>query len=640
MPDSVVEIDFKFNQIVKDLKRSLWKEFEVEEKLSVTQWADTKRKLPESSALSGQWQTSWTPYLKGPMDAFSDPHIREIVMMFSTQVGKTESMLNMVGWTADCDPGPSAWIGPDEITVKEFCVERIQPLFDLSDDLIKRLSSNKDEINKHGIRLDRMRLHILWAGSPARLSSRPIRYMFRDELDKWPRFSGREADPVELSNERLRTYKDIYKAVDVSTPTTKEGYIHKAYEKTDKRKYYVPCPHCGHYQILLKKQIKVPEHERDTDKIRLLKLAWYECEECGEKIFDRHKHEMLINGQWVPDGCTIDKEGVIHGEIPKTDRAGFWLNALYSPWLTFSDIIAKWFEVCNDPPKLMNFINSWLAEVWEERTKETRIDVIQKRCADYEKEVVPDAALVLTAAIDTQDYDSFYLTIRAWGYDQESWLIKEEKIYGTWDDIELIVLNTGYQKADGTTFFVRLAIFDTGGHRTAEVYDFCRKHPDRCRAIKGQETLHGEMFRVRKLDKYPNGKSIPGGLDLWHIDSNFFKDRLHSFIHADDNAKHQWHIYKNPSREYFNHMVNEKKVPKRDLKTGRVKSETWQPISGSVRVDYWDCENYQMAAAQMLYLNLLVKPTQPAAQQAEQQENNNKNASWIGQRSNWINRNG
>jgi phage terminase large subunit GpA-like protein len=639
MPDAVAELDFEFDRIVKDLKKSLWKEFEVEEKSTVTQWADTKRILPESSAMSGQWQTSFTPYLQGPMDAFSDPNIRQIVMMFSTQVGKTESMLNMLGWAADEDPGPAAWIGPDEDTVKEFCVERIQPMFNLADDLIKKLSSNKDDMNKRGIRLDRMRLHILWAGSPARLSSRAVRYMLRDELDKWPRFSGKEADPVELSNERLRTFKDICKAVDVSTPTTKEGYIHKAYEKTDQRKFYVPCPHCGHHQVLLKKQIKVPEGERDSDKIRMLKLAWYECEECGEKILDRHKHEMLLKGKWVPKGCTIDKEGVIHGEIPITDRAGFWLNALYSPWLTFSDIIAKWFEVCNDPPKLMNFINSWLAEVWEERTKETKTEAIKKRCTDYEREVVPDGALVLLATIDTQDNDSYYLTIRAWGYDMESWLIKEEHIYGTWEDIELIVLNTGYRKADGSTMHVRLVLIDSGGHRTAEVYDFCHKHPDRCRAIKGRETLHGQMFVVRKIDKFPDtGKPIPGGIDLWHVDSNFFKDRLHNFIHAQESAKNQWHIHKDPSQSYLNQMVNEKKTPIRDAKTGKIKSETWQPVSASARVDYWDCEYLQIAAAQMLYLNLLVRPTSPAtpAQQEEKQEH--QPGSWIGDRSNWISR--
>ena len=59
------------------------------ENLTVTEWADKKRRLsPESSAEPGPWRTYRTPYLKEPMDAFTDPKVKRIVMVAASQVGK------------------------------------------------------------------------------------------------------------------------------------------------------------------------------------------------------------------------------------------------------------------------------------------------------------------------------------------------------------------------------------------------------------------------------------------------------------------------------------------------------------------------------------------------------------------------
>ena len=43
----------------------------------------------------------------------------------------------------------------------------------------------------------------------------------------------------------------LIKTVKVSTPTTRDGYIFREYDRSDKRKYYVPCPHCGKYQVFV-----------------------------------------------------------------------------------------------------------------------------------------------------------------------------------------------------------------------------------------------------------------------------------------------------------------------------------------------------------------------------------------------------
>ena len=44
--------------------------------------------------------------MRGVMDAVSDPTVRQVVVMSAAQVGKTEVLLNMIGFHVDQDPAP------------------------------------------------------------------------------------------------------------------------------------------------------------------------------------------------------------------------------------------------------------------------------------------------------------------------------------------------------------------------------------------------------------------------------------------------------------------------------------------------------------------------------------------------------
>jgi len=600
--------------------------------ITVSQWADANRVLPGSSAEPGRWRTSRTPYLKGPMDAFNDSHIREMTLMMSTQVGKTETMLNMLGYVAQEDPGPTAWLGAKEQDVKDFCVERIQPIFNLSSELLTKLSKNKDEINKKGIALDNMRMHVVWAGSPSGLASRAIKYVFADEVDKYPPYSGRESDPLELITERTRTFWN-HKKIKGSTPTTKRGYIYKEYEKSDKRKYYMPCPHCGEYQIFVWGCVKFPNDERNPDVIKMNRLAYYECPYCGEKITDSMKFSMLEKGIWVQEGGEIDKKGKVSGVGKKSTHAGFWINAIYSPWLTFSDIAAKFLSVKNEPSKLMNFVNSWLAEVWEEKAKKTDVEFLKRRIIDYPEGLVPDAVKVLSCGVDVQK-GYMLLTVRGWGVGSASWLIRKAKVE-SWSELAVNLFDTKYKKSDGQLMSIRLSLIDTG-YRTNEVYEFCRRYPQRTRPIKGKDNLGGIPFHPKRLDKFSDSRSMPGGLVLWTIDVNYFKDKLHRFIHSTMDDASQWYIYKNITNDYLIQMCAEDKVIIRNKKTG-TSTEVWQPKTGSIANHYWDCEVYNVAAAEMLRVSLLKDSNnQQRVYGGNNKEGNAEEKSWIGDHKDWL----
>jgi len=554
-------------------------------KMTVSEWSDQFRRLDvKTSAEPGQWQTGRTPYLKGIMDAFTDPYVDEITVMAASQVGKTEAMYNMLGFIIDQDPGPTLMVSPRADDAKSVSYNRVRPMIECSPILSKYIPINTDDITKLEYHFDRMILYFAGSNSPADLASRPIRYLFLDEVDKYPKFSGREADPIKLASERQKTFWNK-KTVKVSTPTTREGYIFREYDKSDQRRFHVPCPHCGKKQVLLFGQIKWPKEESSAERIKNNRLAWYECSHCKKRIDDIHKQKMMLSGEWISE----------KGEHNR--NRGFWVSSLYSPWLTWSDIASEFLKSKDYVELLMNFVNSWLAEVWEEKIEETTVDKVRNLARDYDQGVVPDEVLVLTAGIDVQK-DHFYYVIRGWGYYEESWLIRADRVE-YWDDIIDCLFKTEYRRVSSAeTLNVYMSCIDSG-FRTDEVYRFCREWPDKTKAIKGlEEITGGRFYRANKIDiNSRTGAVIPGGLVLWNLNVTQYKDKINRLVTSKNPGK--WHIFKNPADDYLMQFTSEHKVLIRNRTTGKAK-EVWQKKKEAAANHYLDAEVYALAAADII----------------------------------------
>lgn len=566
------------------------------------------------------------------MDSFSEPFVEEIVICASTQVGKTECMLNMLGYIIDQDPGPALWVDMDETEAKDLCSERIIPMTKITPAVNQHLTENPDDVTKKGIKFDRMKLKVGWSTSPRKLASRAIRYLLMNEINKYPLFSGREADPIKLAEERTRTFKYNRKIVKCSTPTLPDGYITREYDLTDCRKYYVPCPHCGFFQLLLWPQIKFPKEERNPQVILSKRLAHYECINCKGKITDSMKPKMLSKGKWIPEG--FDANETMDIKFPVFAKTGFWINSLYSPWLTFSEIAAEWLESYQYPSLLMNFVNSWLAEPWRENTAKTKPDEIRECMLPYPMKVVPAEALVLTAAVDTQK-DYFIASIRAWGYHSRSWKIWSGRLE-TWDDVELFLIKNAYPvEGKDNEMLIRLVLIDSG-YRTGEVYEFCSRYLEIVRPIKGKDTLGGMPFRVSTIERLPSGQILPEGLSLWTIDTNFFKDKLNRLIKSTkEHGPGGWFLDKDTANDYILQMCSEHKTIIHDKKNRRVREE-WQPVSDHAQTHYWDCEVYNTAAAEMLRVFYLREENKPKVKPKQLGEK--KTGQWIIREGRWIDR--
>ena len=569
--------------------------------------------LTSVSAEPGRWRTNRTPYLKEPMDRFTDPLIEKIVLCFGAQLGKTETELNMIGYALDQTSYPTMMVYPTDTIAKFASDKRVQPMIKS----VKSISDKFDE-NSKLLELDFNNgnyMVLVGANSPSSLSSRSIKYLFFDEIDKYPAFAGKEADPIKLATERTKTFVDK-KIVMVSTPTVESGNIWQAFmSANERRQYYVPCPHCGVSQVLKFKQIKWPEeHNDNADMIR--DTAYYECEHCGERIYDKHKMEMLRSGEWR----------AVNESQSKVRSVSYHLSSIYSPWVTFGDVAYEFKNSKGTPATLMNFINSWLAEPWKSsKTKSTQnLEFTQ---SNYPCGVVPDKAVLLIASVDVQ-LDHFWWEVRAYAPGVKSYLID----YGqasTWEDLEEIIINREYPSEYGEARQVMKAGIDSG-FRTDEVYQFCSRFPEVCIPLKGSSN-HTTMTAPYTMTSLEKG--VVGGLKLYVLNTDYWKDFIFARMIRPADEDGTIHLYKKCPQEYSDHLRSEEKQEIRNVKTGAVTVQ-WKPLTSHPVNHLLDTCTYNAAVADIAGVKYLIEPE--AYEETEEVETYEEYGGGIGNTGHWF----
>ncbi|MGO4917347.1 phage terminase large subunit family protein [Pseudogemmobacter sp. W21_MBD1_M6] len=249
--------------------------------LTISDWADQNRRLSsEASAEPGQWRTSRAEYQRGIMDAISDPSVETVVVMSSAQTGKTETQLCCVGYHIDQDPAPIMVVMPTERDAETWSKDRFSPMARDTPCLQDKIANPKSRDGNNKILHKRFpggHLTIVGANAPSGLASRPIRLLLCDEVDRYPFSAGAEGDPVNLARKRTVTFWNR-KIVLVSTPTNKgASRIETAYQESDQRRFWVPCPECGTEQILTWPQVRWDKGEDGSHKPD---TARYHCVEC------------------------------------------------------------------------------------------------------------------------------------------------------------------------------------------------------------------------------------------------------------------------------------------------------------------------------------------------------------------------
>lgn len=532
--------------------------FEPRERISVTEWAERELVLSErSTPYAGPFRCDVTPYLREILDSFSDPFVREITICTAAQVAKTTAILVCMGFTIDLAPGPSLLVLPNNDLCRSFSEQRLHPMIDDSPSLSRHLPADTKKYRLQEIFFDRMQLALVGSNSPANLASRPIRYLFEDEIDKYPGESNREASAIDLVAKRTRAYRN-HKIFKTSTPTTVDGEIWQSFLKGDQRYYRVPCPHCNQYQVFELSGIRVEGDARRID------LAWYECKYCQRRIDDHHKLDMLRKGLWKATQL-------------ESNHRSFHLAAIYAPWVSFLEVAREQLDAKIHPEKERDFYNSTMGEPYDKYTAEADEGALLSCRLPYKKGTSPisnPAAAILTA--DVQQEEMHYL-VRVFERNGSSWLVD----HGTVDDFPdlLQIQRSGFEVPDSPSIYPTHACIDSG-FRTQEVYEFCRAN--RWVAVKGQ----------REMPHPVQWRSTPG-IRILHIDVSYFKEMLWLKFGLPTGHPGHWAIPDDIDMEYIEEILSEVMVEELD-KWNRIK-RFWKKIR---RANHkLDLEVYQLAFA-------------------------------------------
>ena len=460
---------------LRDARRSAFATgFRAPPKLTVSEWADERRRLSaEASAEPGNWYTSRAEYQRGIMDAFSEPGVHTVVVMSSSQVGKTEIENNVIGYHMDQDPAPILLMLPTLEMAQAWSKDRLAPMLRDTPALHGLVKDPKGRDSGNTL------LHKTFAGghitmcganSPASLAMRPIRVVLCDEADRYPRSAGTEGDPITLVFARSQTFWNRRHGI-FSTPTLKgASRIESAFEESDQRHFWVPCPDCGEPQKLRwggKDTDYGVKWDRDEEGQPLPETAHYLCKHCDIRWDDNQRWQQIAKGAWVAEA---EWNGV----------AGFHLNAIYSPWVRLVELVKEWLAAQGNPERLKTFTNTKLGETFEVKGSTVAVDDLRRESFEERDGVLlsPEGVLVHVSSIDVQD-DRLEWGLWGFGIEEEAWALDHVVIEGdpsakaVWKEAWGLICKPR-PLAVGGSDYIRATCIDTGGHHTQPAYDFCR----------------------------------------------------------------------------------------------------------------------------------------------------------------------
>lgn len=536
--------------------------------LPLSEWADRHRRLsPEASAQTGVWST--LAYQREPLDALS-PHspFETVVLMWGSQLGKTEMLLSLLAFIIAEDPGPVLIVQPNLAMAEAFSKDRIAPMLRDMPILAGKVANPRSRDAGSTIAHRQFlggHVTVIGANSPAGLASRPIRYVLADELDRFPASAGSEGDPVSLAVTRSETFWNR-KIILTSTPTVKgESRIAEAFSESDARFFRVPCPHCNHAQRLIWPRVEWPEARPDQ--------ARYRCEKCDRLIDHADKSAMVERGHW-------------RATQPGASAAGFHLSSLVSPWRSWSELAVQWLQASGNPERRRVFINTRLAELWDdEGTRNTTEAELMARRENYGPPV-PERAAILTAGVDVQA-DRAEVSVYAWGAGEESWLMTHRVIPGDptgatlWAALDDFLAQSWAHPIAGQVS-IHAAAIDSGAF-TGSVTKFCDER--RGRRIWAVKSATGPRPTWPKREsKAAKGKVFVIGIDSLRATVSA---RL-----AITEGVGRIHFPGEMKIEFAEQLLSE--YLRTEYKRGRP-IRIWERRKAR-RAEAWDCANYALAA--------------------------------------------
>lgn len=538
--------------------------------LSVSEWADAKRVIARGTGPEpGRWNTARAPYLREPMNAVLNPDVRDLVLMWSSQVGKTEIGINIAAYFIDQDPSPQMFVLPTLELGDSFSTKRFRPTVEATPALLDKIGYSVSRDSSDTIREKAYPGgDIVFAGanSAASLASRPRRLVVFDEIDKYKAAIGNDGDPIAQGMQRTENFYNR-KHVLCSTPTlTGMSAIETWWLRSDQRLYFVPCPGCGELQPL--------EWDTATDGGREPRVRWqkgkpetahYVCVHNGCAIDQRDLVRAVEQGQWRPTSTP--------GQI-----RGYHINSLASPWVTMERLAAQWEQAEGKPAEEQTFVNLKLGRPYSPmKGAESTAKQLLARKEDFGPDKLPPEVLLITAFVDVQS-DRFECQYLGWGLLDEKWVIDYAVHWAdptnpsAWAAMDASLLQRTFPHPAGGDLVIEAIGIDAGFLQT-KVLEFCRE----------QRVAFRPFYAVKGVSGF--------GRALWKESEEKFKRGARLYLSGIDDGKQMTfqevavvdprprvHFARHLEIGYFEQLIESEKI-KAEIKAGRPVPK-WMPVPG------------------------------------------------------------
>jgi len=398
------------------------------------------------------------------------------------------------------------------------------------------------------------------ANSAPSLASRPVRDMYQDEIDRYPLELEREGDPLSIADKRTDEFWNA-KIMRASTPTDSNSRIWAAYQQSDQRQYYVKCPICSSEITLMSfKNLKWSVYfdgvsipgQRQHVKHKHIQDIYYECPANKCRIDEKHKKKMIREGKWV-------------AQNPGGNVAGFWINAIYKPYGRWQDIIVDFENVKHDRTKLRVFVNTTLAEIFDDRGDAPDYLHIYAKREFYQIGSIPSKDIVfLTAAVDVQR-NRFEIEVKGWTQNQESFSVEhltymcDTSNLESYNVLDQFLLKT-YEHPCGKMLRVKGFAVDTGDN-TQVVYTWVRRQElGRVFAIKGVTSTQA-ISKPVQVDINFKGQKITNGVTLWGVGVSVLKMEFYARLRLTKNEDNTFPFgffhFPDYTEDFFRQLVSE-----------------------------------------------------------------------------------
>lgn len=429
-------------------------------KLRLSEWLESELRLPSSvSAAPGQVRL-W-PWQREIADAIGDDTIERVALVKPVRVGFTTLLTGAIGSFIANDPAPILALLPTEADCRDYVVSDIEPVFEATPVLRGALADDSEEGERNTLMSRRFAggsLKIVAAKAPRNLRRHNVRVLLIDEADAMA--PGTEGSSLLLAERRTLSFSNR-KIVVGSTPLdASTSNILRAYAASDRRIFEIPCPHCGDYFELKWAHIEWPEGRPAQ--------AYARCPGCKREIDEREKTAIVYAARWRATAPEVE------------GHAGFRLNALVSllPNASWGRLAEEFLRAKDDSDELQVFVNTILAEGWNESAEEIDETDLAKRAEPFSLDDIPPEVLALTTGTDVQD-DRLEVSFLGWTRDHEILVLGHSHIWGspgeasTWAEHDTLI-RARYSHPRGGSLRVDAAVVDSGdGDWTEQVYAYC-----------------------------------------------------------------------------------------------------------------------------------------------------------------------